>query len=138
MAKQQFFLDTAYFQALLDQRDQYHAQALRYENIGFNNSIAWTTEAVIIEIGDGLSRINRTAALGIIEQCYNTSNVTVITLDKLLIRRGLQLYRARSDKTWGLTDCISFVVMQDLNLTEALTADQHFVQAGFRALLREK
>jgi predicted nucleic acid-binding protein len=47
----------------------------------------------------------------------------------------LQLYAARIDKNWGLTDCISFVVMQDQNLVEAATADLHFVQAGYQALL---
>jgi uncharacterized protein len=47
-------------------------------------------------------------------------------------------YRNRKDKAWGLTDCISFVVMQDQNLTVALTADRHSVQADFRALLLEE
>lgn len=49
--------------------------------------------------------------------------------------QALTLYQSRSDKTWGLTDCISFVVMQQHNLTDALTADRHFIQAGFRALM---
>ena len=52
-----------------------------------------------------------------------------------LIERGRKLYRDRLDKNWPLTDCISFVVMQDHQLTEALTADRHFQQAGFNALL---
>ncbi len=52
-----------------------------------------------------------------------------------LIQRGKKLYRDRADKEWPLTDCISFVVMHDRGLSEALTADHHFEQAGFRALL---
>ena len=52
-----------------------------------------------------------------------------------LIQRGRKLYRERADKEWPLTDCISFVVMQDHGLSEALTADHHFEQAGFKALL---
>ena len=52
-----------------------------------------------------------------------------------LYRRGLALYDARPDKEWSLTDCISFVVMTDEGLTEALTGDGHFTQAGFKALL---
>lgn len=51
--------------------------------------------------------------------------------------RGLQLYDARPDKAWSLTDCISFVIMEDEGLTEALTGDRHFEQAGFRALLTD-
>jgi uncharacterized protein len=42
---------------------------------------------------------------------------------------------SRRDKEWSLTDCISFVVMKERGLTEALTADHHFEQAGFKALL---
>lgn len=48
----------------------------------------------------------------------------------------MQLYTQRPDKDWSLTDCISFVVMKQHGLTEALTADRHFEQAGFKALLR--
>ena len=52
-------------------------------------------------------------------------------------RQAFALYREREDKEWGLTDCLSFVVMNERGLTDALTADDHFRQAGFRALLRE-
>lgn len=52
-----------------------------------------------------------------------------------LLLRAVDLYERRSDKTWGLTDCLSFVVMQENELTDALTADQHFRQAGYRVLL---
>jgi predicted nucleic acid-binding protein len=45
------------------------------------------------------------------------------------------LYRNRADKNWSLTDCISFVVMKRKGITEALTGDHHFEQAGFKALL---
>jgi uncharacterized protein len=54
-----------------------------------------------------------------------------------LLNRALELYSNRQDKTWGLIDCISFVVMSEQSLTDAVTADIHFVQAGFRALLLE-
>jgi predicted nucleic acid-binding protein len=50
--------------------------------------------------------------------------------------QGVELYRNRSDKDWSLTDCISFVVMTREGITEALTADRDFEQAGFKALLK--
>jgi uncharacterized protein len=53
-----------------------------------------------------------------------------------LWQRGIELYAERPDKGWSLTDCISFVVMQDRGITDALTADHHFEQAGFTALLK--
>jgi len=59
----------------------------------------------------------------------------VVTVEQKLFRRGLEFYRTHEDKEWGLTDCISFVVMGDNGLREAFTTDRHFEQAGFSALL---
>ncbi|WP_292771135.1 hypothetical protein [Nostoc sp. NOS(2021)] len=84
-----------------------------------------------------MSAFNRTAAIRFIQQCYQTPNMCVVSVDTELLNRALQLYQSRLDKTWGLTDCISFIVMQYQGLIIAATADQHFVQAGYRALLLE-
>lgn len=59
----------------------------------------------------------------------------VIHVEQDLFLRGLNLYLDRKDKTWGLVDCVSFVLMQDLHITDAFTGDHHFEQAGFRCLL---
>jgi hypothetical protein len=59
----------------------------------------------------------------------------IVPLDSRLLQRGLDLFAERPDKNWSLTDCISFVVMQDEGLTEAFTGDGHFEQAGFKVLL---
>jgi predicted nucleic acid-binding protein len=67
--------------------------------------------------------------------CYATLNINVITVDSSLFHKALDFYSSRHDKSWGLTDCISFVVMQEYHLTEALTNDRHFNQVGFNALL---
>ncbi len=97
----------------------------------------WTTEAVLIEVGNALSAIDRGAANRFIERCYETSNMRIVSVDTPLLLRALTLYASRDDKDWGLTDCISFVVMADQGLMDALAADRHFVQAGYRALLLE-
>ena len=65
-----------------------------------------------------------------------TPGVKIVAPDQALLDRGLALYRARPDKDWSLTDCISFVVMEREKIAEALTADHHFEQAGFLALLK--
>jgi predicted nucleic acid-binding protein len=53
-----------------------------------------------------------------------------------LFERAIEFYGRRADKAWSLTDCVSFVVMADLGITDALTGDHHFEQASFRALLK--
>jgi predicted nucleic acid-binding protein len=60
-----------------------------------------------------------------------------VPISEELYERAFELYQDRRDKEWGLTDCLSFIVMQDRGLTMALTSDAHYQQAGFRALLRE-
>lgn len=96
----------------------------------------WITEAVLVEIGNALARSNRSTAVAFINSCYVTPNVAVVSVDTKLLHRAIDLYQNREDKEWGLTDCISFIVMEDHGLIDALTTDEHFEQAGFRALLR--
>ena len=64
------------------------------------------------------------------------SKFRVLSSSPQLYAAGLNLYRRRRDKLWQLTDCISFAVMKEQHVREALTGDQHFEQAGFTALLR--
>ena len=62
--------------------------------------------------------------------------VTIVPLDQTVFDRGAALHDQRPDKAWSLTDCISFVIMQDHGLSDALTGDHHFEQAGFNALMK--
>jgi predicted nucleic acid-binding protein len=55
----------------------------------------------------------------------------------IYVSNGIAIYCQRNDKNWGIVDCISFIVMEERRITEALTTDIHFQQAGFRALLRD-
>jgi predicted nucleic acid-binding protein len=79
----------------------------------------------------------RGIAAALIEDVLADPDVTVVPLDRALFARGYERYRSRAGKDWGLTDCISFVVMEEREIREALAYDQHVLQAGFRALLRE-
>lgn len=133
---ERLFIDTAYVQAILNQHDQYHhlAKAL-LPRVRHADSV-WTTEAVLIEICNALASANREAASRFVRQCYQTTNMHVVPVNTALFERGLALYEARRDKGWGLTDCISFVVMQEEGLALAATTDKHFAQAGFTVLLK--
>ena len=137
MSDERLFIDTVFIQALLNKRDQYHPQAGAFLPRVRDAAAVWVTEAVLVEVGNALGAINRLGTVQFIQQCYSTANLRVVAVDTPLLTRALQLYSERPDKTWGLTDCISFVVMWEQGLTDAITADVHFVQAGFRALLRE-
>jgi predicted nucleic acid-binding protein len=135
VSAERFFLDTTYVQALLNRRDQYHRSARALLPRVRAAREVWVTEAVFTEVGNALADSRRTNVVAFIERCYTTANTRVVSIDTVLFRRALDFYRARPDKAWGLTDCLSFLVMQDQNLTDALTADEHFRQAGFRPLL---
>lgn len=73
---------------------------------------------------------------GWFSNCIKMIRRKLSTLTGALLESALHLYRDRSDKAWGLVDCVSFFLMQELGLTEAFTADRHFEQAGYVRLLK--
>lgn len=137
MAPNSVFLDSSFAIALSINADQNHAAAVDLSlDIIQSRRHYVTTRAVMLEIGDALSRLRfRSVLPDLLRWIENDPAVTVIPLTDQLFARGLALFRNRSDKEWGLTDCISFVVMNDHGILEAATADDHFRQAGFRPLL---
>lgn len=135
MAERRVLLDTVFIQALLNRRDQYHGQARALLPQIREAQEVWVTEAVLVEVGNALSAFNREAVARFIHQCYRTPNINVVSVDTTLLKEALALYADRPDKQWGLTDCISFVVMRQRDLTAAVTVDEHFAQAGYRMLM---
>ena len=130
-----FFLDTSYVVALINPHDKYHKKAKELSKQLSTAREILITEAAIVEVGDTLSRSTRSYVISFVKRCYATSNIKVIPIDKELIFRAVKFYDSHKDKEWGLTDCISFIVMQDYGINKALTTDKHFEQAGFQALL---
>jgi predicted nucleic acid-binding protein len=95
-----------------------------------------TTRWALTEVADALCEpARRGRAAAVIEFVLTAPGFVVRGGPDELFARALELYRSRSDKEWSLTDCISFVMMKDEGLEEALTGDRHFIQAGFEALL---
>lgn len=130
------FVDTGYWIALSDAGDQCHARARTLATRITPPFI--TTDAILTEVGNALAAARwRELAVALLADVRASPDVEVVHVGPDLFDRAVKLYGQRPDKEWGLTDCISFVVMQDRGITEALAADQHFVQAGFIALLRE-
>lgn len=133
------FLDTSYSIALSIARDENHDKAISLAAWIKTSSVSVvTTQAIILEIGNALSTPKlRETAVGIIEKYAADENTSIISLTDKLYDEGFELFRNRPDKNWSLVDCISFIVMKEREISLALTHDEHFVQAGFRALLRE-
>lgn len=128
------FADTVFWVALVSRADQYHARAQAWAQRVTGRLV--TTDAVLTETANTLSRPDwRNRAVDLIDHVLGRPDVDVMRTGLDLWARGWELYRQRTDKGWGLTDCLSFVVMGDLGLTDALTADEHFRHAGFRAVL---
>jgi uncharacterized protein len=129
------FADTFYFLALLNAHDEAHDVADLFSH---DSSIRLVTTAwVLTELADGLAETDgRTIFGSLLVDLESDAQTEVIGPDEDIWRRGIELFVHRRDKGWSLTDCISFVVMGERNVTDALTADHHFEQAGFRTLLK--
>lgn len=134
------FLDAAYTIALSSPKDRYHKRAvILAEELESAKTPLITTRAVMLEIGNALSKKKyRQAGVKLLQSLEHDPNVAVIPMSESLYNEAFRLYRECSDKEWGLTDCVSFIIMRSRNINKALTADEHFKQAGFRALLLEE
>ncbi len=132
------FLDTSYAIALVSESDQYHARANAWaDRLEAARTHLITTRAVLLEIGNSLAKRRfRSVAVQLLASLEADPAITIVSLTDHHYTRAFDLYRNRPDKDWGLTDCVSFVVMTERGLTSALTADEYFEQAGFIALLR--
>lgn len=129
------FIDTQFVIALVNERDQFHERAVKIAGQIVSQPLL-TTDAVLLEIGNALARNFRQEAVGIIERFLTSENVTIVRLTPKLFDEGFILFKLHADKRWGLVDCVSFTVMRQAGIEDALTFDQHFVQAGFKALIR--
>lgn len=131
------FLDTNGWIALLNASEALHAEALDlWLDLANRGSRFILTDWVIAETGNGLARTRKKNQFaGVVRQMIEAPSVELIVVDRDLIVRALSMYVQYADKTWGLVDCASFIVMQERGITEAFTSDRDFEQAGFRSLL---
>ena len=129
------FIDTFALIAWLNPSDDAHSEVAAYLT-AFTGQLL-TTEWVLLELADALSAPSaRSTAVAFLQAVRDDRQFEVIGYSTASYQAGFELFASRSDKAWSLTDCISFAVMNDRGLINALTADQHFVQAGFRALFK--
>lgn len=131
------FLDTNGWLTLLNASERLHSEAIQrwLELVRRGNRIV-LTDWVIAETGNGLARSQKKVQfVKVVEQMMDAPSVEIISVDRGLLRRALSDYAKYTDKSWGLVDCASFIVMQDRGIIEAFTCDRDFQQAGFTCLL---
>ena len=132
------FADAGYWIALWDPEDSLHERASAIAgNVGDYTVV--TTQLVLIEALNYMSdrgEFRRGLAAQMVTELEDDPGVEVVHHSSAEFRTALDRYASRSDQTWGFTDCLSFLVMEERGITEALAYDRDFEQAGFTALLR--
>jgi len=127
------FVDTSFYQAILNPRDQWHRAAVEFSTDFRENTV--TSEYVLCELGALMSSQHvRRLFVGFVEILQTTAQVEVMPASPEYFRAGLDLFAGRPDKAWSLIDCISFEQMRSRGIADALSFDRHFEQAGFRLL----
>ena len=130
-------LDTSFLIALENRSDPHHQRAKEWDRALFDEAAICVLHwGILLEIGDGYARLGRRSkSEDLFNRLLNEDRYHVEPLSESLFEEGMEIYLTRRDKEWGLTDCLSFALMHTEGITEALTADVHFRQAGFTALL---
>jgi len=132
------FVDAVYWIALLNPRDNLHEQAVSLGR-SLDQTVLVTTEMVLTELLDAFAERGaalRRAAAELVLRLRQDANTRIVPQTSAQFDQALQLYRRRQDKEWSHTDCASFRVMEEEGITQALSYDRHFEQAGFKALMR--
>jgi predicted nucleic acid-binding protein len=128
------FVDTSFFVALISPRDFLHERSLDLSRQEWGQRV--TTEFVLLEVSNLLANSSaRNLLAELVSRLRSDPTVVVVPCTTERFQQGLSLYTSRADKQWSLTDCISFQVMCEHGLTETITSDHHFEQAGFKAFL---
>jgi len=130
------FADTVYWIAMINPKDEWRNQA-RSATALLRDVLIITTDSILIEVLNFFAEHGNEArrrAVSVVEQLLTNPDTEVVpqTHDNFLA--GLTFYKARADKGYSLTDCISMITMRERNIAEVLTHDRHFVQEGFTAL----
>ena len=130
------FADTAFYVAAVNPHDEWHVAATAFVT-QFSGRIV-TTEFVLMEVANFFSKAAKRAAfIDLLADLKAGEETEIVSSSAELFGRAVDLFTRRPDKDWSLTDCTSFVTMTDRGLTDALTVDRHFEQAGFRILLTD-
>ncbi|MBO0700656.1 MAG: type II toxin-antitoxin system VapC family toxin [Zavarzinella sp.] len=139
MPRPPVFADTSFFIALENKDDPYHDRAKKLDRELLKKKVLYVLHrGILLEVGDGYAKRDRRAkGVKLLAKIRSESGYQIISISDEIFAQAEELYEDRRDKEWGLTDCVSFVLMRAEGIREALASDKHFQQAGFKALLLE-
>jgi predicted nucleic acid-binding protein len=124
------FADSFFFLALMNKRDAAHFKAV--ELIDTLTGPFVTTQWILVEVADAFSQPRDRGLFAKLLEFMDADNrIQVVAVSDIAFKLGVAKFLGRSDKSWSLIDCISFDVMENQGITEALAGDHHFSQAGY-------
>ena len=131
-----YFLDTSYILALEIKNEDAHQQVLQnWTTLAISKPFLVTTTYIFDEVVTFLSSRNlHYKAVEIGNRLLESPDIELIEIEQTLFNQGWQYFQKYKDKSYSLTDCLSFIVMQKREIVIALTLDNHFLQAGFQVL----
>ena len=130
------FVDTSFYIGLLNSADQYHKSAIAAQK-WLDDYQVYTSEMVLTEVLNGLSKFGPWVKVSAASYVSNLQDkVYVLDQTHSLFEQALKVYRQYRDKGWSLTDCSSFVIMEEIGIGDVLTTDAHFTQMGRRNLMQ--
>lgn len=137
------FADTSGWGAYLDRRERFHSLALATFSETFQtDGRLVTTNWILTELTELTAllasplRISKPVQIRMLDLIRSDTGIEIVCIDLNLEAEAWSLWRTRPDKAWSLVDCSSFVLMHQRGLSDAITSDQHFEQAGFNRLLK--
>ncbi len=134
------FFDTSGWASLFIPTESFHSQAAQCFLLAQQQRQTITTTnyivAELVALLGSRQRAPRTQLFQYVDSIKTASFVELIHIDAATEAIAWELCKSRPDKAWSLVDCTSFVIMEQLEIQEALTTDQHFEQAGFVRLLK--
>ncbi len=134
------FVDTSGWVAVADQSDQFHDQAARFYRQAFAHYAGLVTTSLVLAESYALLRhaLPTDRVLYWLDRLLASPRVEVVYDDRALIDRARSVLAAYGDQKFSLADAVSFVVMRDRGLREALAFDRHFQTAGFTLVPRDQ
>jgi predicted nucleic acid-binding protein len=128
-------LDTSGFFCCFDSAEARHRDAVTYFDAASRRLTHNYVLAEFVALAQ-VRKLPRRAALQFVADAVTNPEIETVWIDSALHHRGLEMLQAQLDKSYSLCDAVSFVLMRDRGISEALTTDQHFEQAGWQRLLK--